>query len=61
MVIHSKTIVKSDSNGYNFVRRGDGSGVQAIITPVKGGKLSRCVDVPNKMVLDLSLLSPKPL
>ena len=48
MVIHSKTIVKSDSQGYNFVRRGDG--VRAIFTPVKGGKFRRQVDAPNKMV-----------
>jgi len=30
-------------------------GVSAIFTLVKGGKLCRRVDVPNKMVSDLSL------
>jgi len=33
-----------------------GTGVPAIFTPVIGEKLSRWVDVPNKMVADLSLL-----
>jgi len=38
-----------------------GTGVPAIFTPVKGGKLRRRVDVPNKMVSDLSLLSANPM
>ena len=37
------------------------TGVPAIFTPVKGGKLCRRVDVPNKMVSDLSLLSANQL
>jgi len=36
-------------------------GVPAIFTPVKRGKLHRRVDVPNKIVSDLSLLSANPL
>ena len=31
-----------------------GTGVPAIFTPVKGGKLRRRVNVPDKMVSDLS-------
>jgi len=37
------------------------TGVPAIFTSVKGGKLPRRVDVPNKMVSDLSLLTANPL
>ena len=59
MVIHNNTITKSDFEGYNFVRRE--TGVPAIFTHVKGGKLRRRVDVPNKMVSDLSLWSAIPL
>jgi len=36
-------------------------GVPAIFTPVNRGKLHRRVDVPNKIVSDLSLLSANPL
>jgi len=35
-----------------------GTTVSAILTPVRGGKLQRQVDVPNRMNSDLLLLSP---
>jgi len=35
--------------------------VPAILTSVRGGKLWRRVDVPNKMDSDLPLLRPSPL
>ena len=38
-----------------------GTTVPAILTPVRGGKLRRRVDVPNKMDSDLPLLRPSPL
>ena len=38
-----------------------GTTVPAILTPVRGGKLRRRVDVPNKMDSNLPLLRPSSL
>jgi len=41
--------------GDDFVRE-RGTTAPAILTPVRGGKLRRSVDVPNRMDSDLPLL-----
>jgi len=59
VVRQGKITFKGDSEGNNLSERG--TTVPAILTPVRGGKLRRRVDVPNKMDSDLPLLRPSPL